>query len=201
LEPVRVIKTNLQDTESALGWSGKLSELELVAEILRDTNAYSVILNTFQDTIYRMLLRQTGNSEIASELAQETFIRAYEKLNTFRGESTFSTWLIRIALNISNNFFSSKAYKETQRASGPVGTNFSKEVSTDGIEERLELLREFINELKPKHRSIVLLCALEKKSYEEAATILKIPVGTVRSRLHEARETLRKRFLREASDL
>ena len=83
----------------------------------------------------------------------------------------------------------------------PISQNISEDIAPARIEERLSLLREFISELKPKQRSVVLICGLEKKSYEEAALILKIPVGTVRSRLHEARVTLRNRFLTEASDL
>ena len=182
---------------------GGLSDLELVKTILAgEQSSYSVILKKYQDTIYRMLLRQTGDTGIASDLAQETFIRVYEKLGSFRGDSALSTWITRIALNLANNYFSSKDYKERKRNVGPVSpdqTLQADEILAD--EKKLALLREFIGELKPKQRSVLLLCGLERKSYEEAAVILKIPVGTVRSRLHDARLTIRNRFLTEASDL
>ena len=197
-----MIKPDAEHLPIESSWSEELTELKLIPRILQgETSGYSIILARFQDSIYRMLLRQTGDSAIAADLAQETFIKAYEKLSSFRGESTFSTWLTRIALNLANNYFSSKEYKQNRKSIGPISQNISEDIAPARIEERLSLLREFISELKPKQRSVVLICGLEKKSYEEAALILKIPVGTVRSRLHEARVTLRNRFLTEASDL
>jgi len=190
--------SNVSELDPAATLEG--TDSEVIARVLKGAKEdFRILVSRHQDTLYRMLLRQTGDSAVSHDLAQESFLRAYTKLGTFRGDSLFSTWLTRISINLANNYFASKEYRERRRKIAAEPGNSGPDVAH--LEQRLLLLREFIAELKPKYREVISLCGLEKKSYEEVALILNIPIGTVRSRLHEARLQLRERFLTEARDL
>lgn len=148
-------------------------------------------------------MRQVGDRSIADDLTQETFLKAYTKLSSFRSESRFSTWLVRIALNTTKNYFNSRAYKQ-RRANMEINETQLPAASEGRIdawtEERLTHLRSKISELPEKFRDTLVLVGLEGKSYDEAALILSIPVGTVRSRLNTARNILRK-SIQEVSNI
>lgn len=128
----------------------------------------------------------------ARDLAQEVFIKAYLGLKSFRFASTFSTWILRITLNTTNNYFSSRHYKERE-ASLPFQAEMHGQTAEDVPqfnEGLLAHLQSGIASLRPKLRDVVVLCGLENKSYEETAQILGIPAGTVASTGHSFRESL-----------
>ncbi len=138
------------------------------------------------------------NQEDALELAQETFVRAYENLASFESRSSFSTWLYRIAANLAIDFRrregrhsmlrGEEAQSELDRMPSSVGDAFA-EFSRSELNRRL---RAALDELTPEHRAVILLREVEGLSYDEISDILQCPRGTVMSRLHYARNRLRR---------
>lgn len=179
---------------------GRDAEQALVRGIVGGAKEqFAVIVKEHQESIYALIMRQVGDAGAASDLAQETFIRAYKKLNTFKGESALGTWLIRIALNVTSSYFASRAFKdrirnipfEISQHDSPDSEDRTRHLSH---EERHQLLRSFVAELRPKLRAVVALCGVEGKSYAEASDILGVPMGTIASRMHKAIACLRKQF-------
>lgn len=174
------------------------TEGELIKRILSgETGEFSVFVRNYQNYIISLIYRQVGDKEIAQELSQETFIRAFERLKTFRGEAKFETWLTKIALNITNSFFSSKRFKQ-KSCSVPFDPSCHggklDERDIENVEQRITLLQSFIGMLTPKYREVIVLAALENKDYKEVAEILGIPIGTVSSRMNRALNELREKF-------
>lgn len=172
------------------------SDGEVVRQVLAGKRElFQVLVTRYKGQVFSMILRQVGDHAVADDLAQETFVKAYLNLKSFRYESKLSTWLVRIALNTTNSYFSSRRFKELQRTktldyTTPAGTTQSPEQLSEK-QSALELFRSAISNLKPKFREVIVLCGLEGKSYEEAALVLGVPIGTVRSRLNTARLTLK----------
>jgi RNA polymerase sigma-70 factor (ECF subfamily) len=137
------------------------------------------------------------NQDDAIELAQETFVRAYENLAKFESRSSFSTWLYRIAANLAIDFWRREgrhvvlhgedADNEISRLASPEGDSF-KELSRTELSQRL---KKALGELTPEHRAVILLREVEGLSYDEISDALQCPRGTVMSRLHYARTHLR----------
>jgi len=118
----------------------------------------------------------------------------------FRRESAFGTWLTRIALNVANSYFTSRAFKERTRT-GEFSEAQTRGTMTVGegvenaeLESRIQQLRISILHLPQKYREVLVLVSFEAKSYEQVAEILNIPIGTVRSRISYARGLLRERL-------
>ena len=137
------------------------------------------------------------NPDDAVELAQETFIRAYENLRSFESRSSFSTWLYRIAVNLAIDWRrregrhpvvrGEEADNEIERLPSSTGDSFAA-FSRKELNQRL---RKALDELTPEHRAVILLREVEGISYDEISDILQCPRGTVMSRLHYARNRLR----------
>jgi RNA polymerase sigma-70 factor (ECF subfamily) len=195
------LPTNLFSWCSRISDSEELeakSDEELIRALTdQDHEPFRILVRRYKDRIFGMVMRQLGERTAAEDLAQEIFIRAFQGLPKFRADSTFSTWLTRIALNQVHSFFTSRRFRELQRSHtfdlekhdhGGSGQDESNE--TD--ETQLQLFRSALARLKPIHRDSIVLCGIEGRSYEDAAAILKIPVGTVRSRLSHARQQLQQ---------
>lgn len=167
---------------------------ELIRRILGgNTEDFSVLVERYQSMVFGMIMRQVRSRDIADEIAQETFIKAYKNLSGFRSQAKFGTWLIRIALNQTSNFFSSKRFKESrQTISLDVEKHDRARENEDGQTTRETLFPRALGALTPKFRDVLTLCGYEGKSYEEAALILDVPVGTIRSRLNRARLMLKR---------
>ena len=161
-----------------------------------DRDRFRHLVLRHQSTVLALMMRQVGEKATAEELAQEAFLKAYRNLHLFRFEAKFSTWLTRIALNTMNSYFSSRAYKEKrltesfrcERHDQPGGVTADSAADVDEF-------RRLLAKIPPKLREVLVLCGLEGKSYEEAATFLEIPIGTVRSRLNKARLVLKEAYL------
>lgn len=173
-----------------------MDEAAIIAKVIAgEREEFRHLVEAHQGLVFSMMLRYVGNEEIARELTQETFLKAFVHLQSFRGDSAFSTWLVQIGLNRAKSLVSTRRYKERQRHVEFEAERHGGETNdTSKIVERkreVEKLRHAISQLEPKYKEVVILCALEGLPYEEAAVILKIPVGTVRSRLNKARQTLK----------
>ncbi len=184
-----------------------LSDGEIIRRVLDgERDLYRLIIERHKNEIFRLLLRQLRDQTIAEELTQEVFVKAFRGLSGFRGGSKLSTWLVRIAINVSHSFFSSKRYREWRTS---VEFNPEQNIKADPADYRnsredreqlaeLEVnarkLQSFVAELKPIYRDVISLCFFEQKSYDEVARTLAIPIGTVSSRISKAFNLLRVRF-------
>ena len=174
-----------------------VNEQELVRAIVRgETNRFEELVVKYQNMIFALIRRQVTDPATADDLAQETFVKAYQNLKRFRHECAFSTWLTRIALNTTNSYFASRRFKENSKHVQFDGTKHDLAGDSNSLETERSLivLRNLIAELKPKYRDVIVLCSLENKSYDEAADILEIPIGTVCSRMNKALSLLRNKF-------
>ena len=171
-----------------------------------NTNAYRTLVDRHRQAIFALLYRQLGDYHTSQDLAQEVFVKAFQSLSRYRFEASFSTWLHRIAINHLSSYLASRRFRQWKRTSGEPALSVYEATAPDERQSPEQLLhekqwsgklREATLELTPKLRAAFLLCALDGKSYEECAAILEIPVGTVRSRFHEARVQLRRRLEKE----
>ena len=159
---------------------------------------FAPIVRNFQDQIFAVVLAQVGNQTVAAEISQDTFVRAYKYLGTFKGSSSFSTWLTRIALNRVSTYFGSSAYKKNLKserfktAEHEQVLNNQNDSEVDGAsEDLLEKMRFEVSQLKDKYREVIVMKVFEGRSYQEIAKVLDIPVGTVSSRMNTALLSLR----------
>jgi RNA polymerase sigma-70 factor (ECF subfamily) len=166
-----------------------------------ESGAFDILFRRYKDRLYPTLLRLTGFEEDAKDLSQEAFVRAFTKLDRFHGESSFYTWIYRIAVNLA------LSDRRRRKLAGRVAVPLSAERPEPAEDpmlsdptlpveraEREQLVQQALNELHPDHRAVVTLKDFDGLRYEEIAEILGIPVGTVRSRLHRAREILRDKL-------
>ena len=172
-------------------------EKEIISRILGgEREAYRLLVTAHEKKLICCIMRRGAGEDLARELAQETFLRAYLKLSSFRFEASFGTWLTRIAINITNSYFSSRAFKQSARTVlfDAAKHELPGDEQTEPGEKELSRLRAAISLLPPLYREVLVLCGVERKSYEEAAELLAIPLGTVRSRLNKARLLLRRLY-------
>lgn len=173
-------------------------ETELIQKATRgDREAFSILVQRYQRRVVGVALAVVHNPQDALELAQETFVRAFENLRTFESRSSFSTWLYRIAANLAidlrrrerrHTFVrGEEAEIEIDRLPNSAGDSFA-EFSRAELNQRL---RAALDELTPEHRAVILLREVEGLSYDEISDMLQCPRGTVMSRLHYARNRLR----------
>jgi RNA polymerase sigma-70 factor, ECF subfamily len=169
-----------------------------------DQSAFEDIVSFFQSKIYQHCYRMLGNAHEAEDIAQEAFIRAYVNIHSFDEKRKFSTWLYRIATNLTIDRIRKRKpdYYLDAEIKGTEGLNMYSQMADEGRlpgeeVESMELQRyihQEISELPPKYRSIIMLRYLEEFSLQEISDILDIPLGTVKTRIHRGREALRKRL-------
>jgi RNA polymerase sigma-70 factor (ECF subfamily) len=155
-----------------------------------DADAYDALVGAYQDRIYQVTYRVTGNPEDASDAAQEAFLKAFRSLRSFRGDAAFGTWLHRIAVNAALDIVRRRP-PQTHELLEAVATPTDAQ---DRELERREVQRRIhgaILALPTDQRVAVVLRDIQGLPYGEIASVLQVPVGTVRSRLSRARETLR----------
>jgi RNA polymerase sigma-70 factor (ECF subfamily) len=162
---------------------------------------FTDVFQEYQRPIYNYLLRMTQNQAEAEDLAQETFIRVHRGLPSFRGDSSLSTWIYRIATNTSFDHFrrastrraeSSISLEGTQEAGGliPDSNAPTPELLADQA-EMSACVQRFIRELQPSYRAAIILSDLQGLKNREIAEVLEVSLDTVKVRLHRARKKLR----------
>lgn len=173
-----------------------LSDEKLIPRIVSgEKELFRLLIDRHQQQILSIIGRQTGDRALSEDLAQEVFVKAFINLKNFRSDSRFSTWLIRIALNHTHSYFRSRNYKEKRKTGGfPERVDPRHDETPEQIFSRRQRMADYrsaLSELKPLYREVLILCAFEGRSYEEVAGILEVSVGTVRSRLNQARLTMK----------
>jgi RNA polymerase sigma factor (sigma-70 family) len=168
-----------------------LTDADLVARVLLhdDHHAFAELVRRHQSSI-RGLLRQLTRTDVAlaDDLGQETFLRAYKNIRSFRGEARFSTWLYRIAYNC----FREEARKRKELV-GIDETQLEAEPDPQSADPALKHDLMHALQLLPLHeRSAILLCCQNGLSHNEAARVLDIPLGTVKTNVLRGREKLKK---------
>ena len=171
-----------------------------------DEAAFNEMVSRYWDRIYGMVHQLLRNQQDAEEVTQDAFIRAHRGLVNFRGDSAFSTWLYQIATNLARNRYwywwrrkRDKTVSFDQPVSAdndtPLSEVFAAEVETPGditvTHEFVDRIAAGMDKLSPKHREILILRNVKNMAYEEISAILGISVGTVKSRIARARDSLR----------
>ncbi len=165
-----------------------------------DKNAFDLLVRKYQYKIIKLISRYVHDPSEALDVSQEAFLKAYRALPSFRGDSAFYTWLYRIAINTAKNYLVAQGRRppssdiDAQEAEQYEGQSSLKEYETP---ERLLLKDEIaatvfkvIEELPEDLRTAITLRELEGMSYEEIAQTMGCPIGTVRSRIFRARESI-----------
>ena len=184
------------------------SDGELVRESrLGDKEAFRELVERYQRKIVSVALGMVHNPDDALEIAQETFVKAFESLGGFKGESSFYTWLYRIVVNRAIDFRrrerrhptvalddrdgqgTGEGYEDTLKEERP--NDPYQQVQAREVGDRVSAA---INELTPDHKAVILLREVEGLSYEEISRVMQCSKGTVMSRLHYARKKLQKKL-------
>ncbi len=158
-----------------------------------------------QNRLYRFVVKHIGWGTDAEDLTQQAFVDAARSYSTFKGESELSTWLYGIAMNLVRNYLSRAPHRrytfESDEVLADTSGNTPDPCKQLEQTQAVRALQHALEELPKEMREVLLLVALDELSYEEAAVMLSIPVGTVRSRVSRARSSLRKRLSAEKVEL
>lgn len=184
-------------------------EKEIIASVLSgNTDAFEALVKEHEKLVYNLALRMVHNPEDAADMAQETFIKAFRNLKSFKGDSKFSVWLYRIAANVCTDFLRSKS--RTQTISLTVDDDgdeaeFSVPDLSGSAEDKLmrklsrEAVQKGLNELSPDYRIPLVLREINGLSYAEIAEVLSLEEGTVKSRIFRARKKLCEYLIKDGN--
>ena len=178
-----------------------IADKEIIERVKNgDKNAYDLLVLKYQQRVINLISRFVKNYADALDISQETFIKAYKALPNFRGESAFYTWLYRIAVNTAKNHLTVQSRKitksdydvaEIEQIEGNM--TLTEQTTPENLlikDELQETILNTIENLPEDLKSAIMLREIEGLSYEEIATVMECPVGTVRSRIFRARETI-----------
>jgi len=177
------------------------AETQLIARAQRgEEEAFAALFEAHKRRVYSLCLRMTGNTAEAEDLTQEAFLQLFRKISTFRGESAFSTWLHRLAVNVVLMHLRKKGLQ--QISLDEVDTSQDEPVKRDyGSDDRRLIgsvdrigLQKAIADLPPGYRAVFVLHDVEGYEHNEIAEIMKCSVGNSKSQLHKARMKLRERL-------
>jgi RNA polymerase sigma factor (sigma-70 family) len=166
-----------------------------------DQKAYADLLNYYRESLYFMLLKMTNNPTDAEDLTIEAFGKAFKNLNQYSPDYAFSTWLFRIAANNCIDFL--RKHRRIQFTDVVVDTEGGREDYPSNIpantldpeekiieKQKIQLMREIVERLKPHYRQLVEMRYFQELSYEEISSKLDLPLGTVKAQLFRARDLL-----------
>ncbi len=166
-----------------------------------DQKAYAELMQRYRDSIYFMLLKMINNKDDADDLTIEAFGKAFKRLHQYTPNYAFSTWLFKIASNNCIDWIR-KQKKKTFSIDNPIGTDDGDEMTIELKGDALDpmetvmkdqknaIMRDVVDKLKPRYRTLVELRYYKEYSYEEIAEELNLPLGTVKAQLFRAREFL-----------
>lgn len=181
--------------------AGRDYELVLKARDCGDQKAYAILMNTYRDPVYYMLLKMTGSTTEAEDLTIEAFGKAFKAIDSYTPNFAFSTWLFRIATNNCIDFIRKKRTPTVSMDNvytDSDGEGVGMDIASESLnpeqaiidEQKKKAMREIVSKLKPHYRVLIELRYFDEKTYEEIAEHLQIPIGTVKAKLFRAREFL-----------
>lgn len=170
-----------------------------------DEALFRQLVHDHQQRLYRFIVKHIGWGTDAEELTQQAFVEAAHSYSTFKGASELSTWLYGIAMNLVRNYLSRAPHRRYAFEDDSV-LEYTSSGRPDPSEQlaqtqAVKALQRELDDLPREMREVLLLVAIEEMSYEDAAKMLSIPVGTVRSRVSRARSTLRKKLSSQGIEL
>ena len=167
--------------------------------------AFSILVNKYYPRVYATLFSFTKSKEDSEDLAQQTFLKVWRQIESFRGDSAFFTWVYRIAINLAKNYVVSSGYKK-QKVNTSIEYAEIEISSYENIEsvlmhdQSMEEIRNYINSMPESLKTAFTLRESGGKSYEEISNITATPIGTVRSRIFRARESIIEFMQKELID-
>ena len=185
----------------------KEQEKEIIKKVIDgDKSAFEDLVLANQKNVYNLALKMTRNEDDALDVSQEAFVKAYQQLKNFRGDSRFSVWLYRMTYNLCIDFLRKKpnanvvplTYEDEGGDSAPLEIPDLRDLPEDNVvrSETRKTIADGINELTNDHREVLVMREITGMNYEEMATTLNVSIGTVKSRLARARLKLVE-FLKE----
>lgn len=185
------------------------SEQQLVKRTLHgETYAFEELVNTYQNKVYMLAYRYMGNEDDANDMAQEAFIKAYRSLRSFKGDSSFGTWIYRITTNVCLDELRRRKRKIVPLSlDEPLATLDGDDIEREIVDQSLAVdvlfeqkeftqnLQLLLDEMKPEHKIVIVLRDVMELSYEEIADVLNCSIGTVKSRISRARGVLQKKLV------
>ncbi|MBL4670138.1 MAG: sigma-70 family RNA polymerase sigma factor [Flavobacteriales bacterium] len=169
----------------------------------KDERAYAELMGKYRDSIFFMMLKMVKNRDDADDLTIEAFGKAFNRLHQYVPNYAFSTWLFRIATNNCIDFIRKKkmvTFSIDKTIDDGDGGSMSIEIKSENLnpeeryvrKQKIRIMREIVNQLKPRCRELVVLRYFREFSYDEIATETELPLGTVKAQLFRAREQLYK---------
>lgn len=183
----------------------KKDDLVLIKEALAgNQDAFKLLLKKHREAIYHVTLRIVHNPQEAEDLVQETFMKAFSSLSSYRSQYKFTTWLYRIAANSSIDYLRKRKIaalsldEEIPTKHGRISLEladwtYNPEIDLVAKQKRFSV-EKAIDTLPKRYKEVIILRHKDEKSYEEISSILKIPVGTVKARIFRARVLLKKKL-------
>ncbi|MCC7332146.1 MAG: sigma-70 family RNA polymerase sigma factor [Flavobacteriales bacterium] len=189
------------DSNSGLSPKAQVDfELVVRARDFQDEKAYAELLAKYRDSIFFMMMKMVKNTDDADDLTIEAFGKAFNRLHQYTPNYAFSTWLFRIATNNCIDFIRRKKMntlsldKEFDTGDGELTIEIKDELLNPEErfirKQKIRLLREIVDQLKPRYKNLVVLRYFREYSYEEIAEETNLPIGTVKTQLFRAREQL-----------
>ena len=167
-----------------------------------DQKAYAELLHRYRESVYFMMLKMVGNKDDADDLTIEAFGRAFKRLHQYTPNFAFSTWLFKIASNNAIDHLRKKkqgdAFSLDTKYVNEEGQQLSQTIKSGTLDpeenyikkQKIELLNEVVDKLKPKYKELVVMFYYQEMSHEEISQQLNLPIGTIKAQLFRAREFL-----------
>jgi len=172
-----------------------------------DQQAFAELVSLYQDKLYHMAYRMLNNRQEAEDVVQDTFLRVYKNLDRYDDTMKFSTWIYRIATNLSIDRLRQRklSYSLDAESTDHEGLDGYSMIPSDDrtpesetlLSELQETIRQAIDTLPPKYKTVMVLRYLQDMSLQEIGDVLDMPVTTVKTRVHRGREFMRKRLTRQ----
>ena len=166
-----------------------------------DSRAFDILVVKYQDRLIYSVYKFCKDLELSQDITQEAFVKAFRNIDKFRGESSFYTWIYRIAINTAKNYFSNKSrgaetYNEDilDTALSDMSLNSDNPETLLAAEEMKDAVNQAFQNLPDEIRSTLSLREYDGLSYEEIAKVQNCPIGTVRSRIFKGRELINETF-------
>jgi RNA polymerase sigma-70 factor (ECF subfamily) len=183
-----------------------MDDVKVIEEVLSgNSDQFEFLILKYQNQLFTTVVTIVKNSDIAEEILQDSFVTAYEKLETLKNRNYFYPWIKKIAINKSflylhhnkKNVGSTEEVLDFLKNDNPIEIDRPFNKSPEALvlnKELAKYIKRFVDSLPERLRSVIILREVEGLSYEEISETMKIPVGTVRSRLHYAREIIKDRL-------
>lgn len=185
-------------------FGGNVKDTAIIEKVLDgDSQAFEMLILKYQSKLFATSMNVVKNRELAEDIVQEAFMKGFMKLDTLKNREQFYPWLKRIALNIAlNHFEKEKRVMDVETEDDE--TSFFENIGSGESPEELTLkeelhryVRSYVDSLPDKLRVVIVLREVEDMSYEEIAEMMNIPLGTVRSRLFNARQIIKDRLINQ----